>query len=143
MTIGADKNLETARPVSSFCSFPSFFFVFMRLHALRQFALGLPHATLSKQWGDHLVFKIAGKIFLIISPDGDTVEALSLKCTPADFQRLTDLDGIVPAPYLARALWVQVEDLAALPAAALEAQIRTSYDLVRAKLPKRVQATLE
>src|SRR5437667_305367 len=27
----------------------------MRLHLLRQFALGLPHATVIKQWGENLV----------------------------------------------------------------------------------------
>jgi hypothetical protein len=37
----------------------------MRLAALRAFALGLPHTTFVKQWGECLVFKVAGKMFLI------------------------------------------------------------------------------
>jgi predicted DNA-binding protein (MmcQ/YjbR family) len=114
----------------------------MRLTALRQFALSLPHATVVKQWGENLVFKVGGKMFLIISIDGDTIETVGFKCSPADFRRLTDLDGVVPAPYLARAAWVQVQDLAALPAAQLDEQVRRSYDLVRAALPKKIQATL-
>lgn len=114
----------------------------MRLHALRQFALSLPHTTVVKQWGENLVFKVGGKIFLIISIDGDLVEAVGFKCSAADFRRLTDLDGIIPAPYLARASWVQVEDLAALPAAELNRCIQQSYALVWAKLPKRLQASL-
>ena len=114
----------------------------MRLAALRSFALGLPHATVMQQWGEHLVFKIAGKMFLIIAIDGQVIETLSFKCSPNDFRQLTELDGIVPAPYLARASWVQVADLAALSAEKLEACIRASYALVRAKLPKKQQSTL-
>jgi predicted DNA-binding protein (MmcQ/YjbR family) len=111
----------------------------VRLHRLRAFALGLPHTTVTKQWGENLVFKVGGKIFLIISIDGEIIEALSLKCRPAEFPRLTEIDGINQAPYLARGLWVQVEDLSTLPAAELETLIRTSYDLVKAKLPKRIR----
>jgi predicted DNA-binding protein (MmcQ/YjbR family) len=114
----------------------------MRLHQLRQFALALPHATVTKQWGETLVFKVGGKMFLIISIDGEIIEALSLKCSPEDFRRLTDYEGIVPAPYLARASWVQLEDTLALPAAELEEQVRRSYALIRSSLPKKLQASL-
>lgn len=114
----------------------------MRLHALRKFALSLPQATVTLQWGNNLVFKIAGKMFLILSLDGEIVEAAGFKCGPADFQRLTEIDGIVPAPYLARASWVQVQDLAALPAEELEALIRASYERVRAGLPRKIRDEL-
>jgi len=95
-----------------------------------------------KQWGETFVFKLAGKMFLIISIDGEIIETIGFKCSAADFRQLTDLDGIIPAPYLARASWVQLEDPAALPAAQLQAQVRASYELVKAKLPKRIQAQL-
>lgn len=115
----------------------------MRLHSLRQLALSLPHTTVVQQWGNNLVFKVAGKMFFIISIDAEVIETVGFKCSPADFQRLTEVEGIIPAPYLARASWVQVQDLAALPAAELEALVRASYTLVRMKLPKRIQATLK
>lgn len=114
----------------------------MRLAALRAFALGLPHATMTRQWGDNLVFKLAGKMFFMISLDGEMIESLACKCSPLDFQRLGEIEGIRPAPYLARASWVQIEDLAALSEEALGQCIRSSYDLVRARLPKKIQATL-
>lgn len=45
---------------------------------------------------------------------------------------------MIPAPYLARAMWVQEEQLGeALDRRELEALIRTSYELVKAKLPKQ------
>src|SRR5688500_10661214 len=104
----------------------------MRLAALRTFALGLPHTTVVRQWGNHLVFKVAGKMFLLIAVDEEVVETVGFKCSQGDFRRLTEIDGIIPAPYLARASWVQVQDLGALPASDLEQGIRSSYALVRA-----------
>jgi predicted DNA-binding protein (MmcQ/YjbR family) len=115
----------------------------MRLHTLRQFALSLPHTMVVKQWGEHLVFKVAGKMFLIIGLDGDTIDGVTFKCTPDhEFDELTDIDGITQAPYCAKRHWVRVGDLLALPAAQLEQRIRRSYDLVVAKLPKKTRTQL-
>jgi len=35
----------------------------MRLDRLKTFALAQPQATVVKQWGECLVFKVAGKMF--------------------------------------------------------------------------------
>lgn len=114
----------------------------MRLHQLRQFALSLPHTAWVKQWGECLVFKVAGKMFLILVLDGETIDGVVFKCTPDEFDELTEIDGITQAPYCAKRHWVRVNDLLALPAAELERRIRRSYDLVVAKLPKKTQAML-
>ena len=115
----------------------------MRLPALKAFALGLPHTTFVKQWGECLVYKVAGKMFLILALDADTIDGVVFKCTPDEFDELTEIDGIVQAPYAAKRHWVRVGDLAALPAAELERRIRRSYDLVFAKLPKKTQTALK
>lgn len=116
----------------------------MRLHALRQFALSLPQTTVVKQWGENLVFKVAGKMFLIVGLDGEMVDGVIFKCTPDhEFDELTEFDGITQAPYCAKRHWVRVGDLLVLPPAELERRIRRSYDLVVAKLPKKTQATLK
>src|ERR1043166_7890449 len=114
----------------------------MRLRELRQFALSWPQTTAIKQWGEHLVFKVAGKIFLMIGIDGELIDGVVFKCTPEEFDELTELDGIGQAPYCAKRLWVRVEDLAVLGGGELERRIRRSYELVPSKLPKKVQATL-
>lgn len=114
----------------------------MRLDRLKAFALALPQTTVVKQWGECLVFKVAGKMFLIIALDGEIIEGVIFKCTPEEFDELTELDGITQAPYCAKRLWVRVGDLAVLPESQLQARIRRSHDLVVAKLPKKVQATL-
>jgi len=114
----------------------------MRLASLRQFALSLPQTTVVRQWGECLVFKVAGKMFFLVALDGETIDGVIFKCTPEEFDDLTGIDGIAQAPYCAKRLWVRVSDLSALPPAELERRIRRSFDLVVAKLPKKIQATL-
>jgi predicted DNA-binding protein (MmcQ/YjbR family) len=115
----------------------------MRLDRLKTFALGLPQTTVVKQWGEVLVHKVAGKMFFLIALDADVIDGVIFKCTPEEFDGLTDIDGITQAPYCAKRHWVRVGDLDALPEKELQARIRRSYDLVVAKLPKKVQAALK
>ena len=70
------------------------------------------------------------------------VEKAAFKVTPAEFKRLIEIDGVIPAPYLARASWVALEDFDALPSAELERLIRDAHALVFAALPKKIRATL-
>jgi predicted DNA-binding protein (MmcQ/YjbR family) len=113
----------------------------MSIGDVREFALSLPHATEQIQWGDHLLFKVGGKMFAItaLSPEGNRI---SLKTTPEKFHDLTEIAGIVPAPYMARNFWVALETWNAVRAGELRELIRESYDLVFAKLPKRMQCEL-
>ena len=115
----------------------------MRLDRIRAFALGLPQTTVVKQWGECLVFKVAGKMFLLVPLDAGIMDGLTIKCTPEEFDELTETYGIVQAPYCAKRHWVRIEDPAVMPEPALLARIRRSYDLVVAKLPKKVQAALK
>ncbi len=113
----------------------------MRLDRLRAFALALPKATPINQWGG-LVFKVAGKVFFMIGLDGALADGVIFKCTPAEFDDLSETDGIGQAPYFAKRHWVRLEDPSVLPETELQSRIRRSYDLVVAKLPKKTQATL-
>lgn len=106
----------------------------MSVDWVRRHCLSLPHATEKVQWGDALVFKIADKMFAVVSLEPGDVW-LSFKCTPEEFAELTERPGIIPAPYLARAGWVALEREDALPAAEIKRLVRQSYELVREKLP--------
>ena len=113
----------------------------MRLDRLKTFALALPQTTVVSQWGG-LVFKVAEKVFFMIALDGDVLSGVIFKCTPEEFDELTDIDGIAQAPYFAKRMWVKVEDLAALPEQELNQRIHASFRLIAAKLPKKTRLSL-
>jgi predicted DNA-binding protein (MmcQ/YjbR family) len=113
----------------------------MRLDVVRSFCRGLPHVTEDVKWGHDLCFSIGGKMFCVV--DLEPPHSIAFKCTPEAFADLVERQGIVPAPYMARNLWVQEQPLGdALERRELEALVTTSYNLVLAKLPKRMQAAL-
>lgn len=113
----------------------------MLLDRLQAFTLALPHVTVVAQWGG-LVYKVAGKVFLVLSLDGSVLEGVTLKVTPQEFDELTDIDGIAQAPYFAKRHWVKLSDTAALPERQLQERIRRSHQLVASGLPKKTQAAL-
>ena len=108
---------------------------------LRQYCLSFPCATEIIQWGEHLVFKVGGKVFAIAALE-PSKNLLTIKCAPEKFADSVERPGIVPAPYLARAKWISIESENSLTRADLKDMIRESYDLVWAKLPKKARAAL-
>lgn len=108
---------------------------------LRKICLALPGATENIQWGDDRVFKIGGKMFACSGLDSDS--HYSFKVHDNRFLELTDMPGVAPAPYLARAKWIQVDPAnCGLPDGDLEDLVRGSYELVFGKLPKKTQNTI-
>ena len=105
---------------------------------VRAECVSFPSATENIQWGNDLVFKIRGKMFAVAALEPGP-HWLSFKCSPESFIELVERPGIVPAPYLARASWVALQTADALPSGQLKKLLRESYELVFAKLPKRVQ----
>jgi predicted DNA-binding protein (MmcQ/YjbR family) len=113
----------------------------MDIEWLRTFCLSLPGATESVQWGNDLVFKVAGKMYAIVALESGG-PWLSFKCSPEEFADLTERPEIVPAPYLARAHWVALEAADALPRAEIRRLIAAGHALVVSKLPKKTRAAL-
>jgi predicted DNA-binding protein (MmcQ/YjbR family) len=114
----------------------------MDIESVRSYCLSFPHATENVQWGNDLVFKIAGKMFAVTNLEEVSDHVMSFKCTPEKFAELTERNGIVPAPYVARYHWVALERFNALNDKELKTLLRTSYDLVLEKLPKKLRAKL-
>lgn len=113
----------------------------MAIEWVRKYCLSLPHTTESVQWGDNLVFKVAGKMYAVGALEPGE-HWLSFKCSAEDFAELVELPGIVPAPYLARAQWVALETPDALPRTETLAKLRQAYDLVVARLPRKTRALI-
>jgi predicted DNA-binding protein (MmcQ/YjbR family) len=114
----------------------------MDIESVRAFCLGFPHATEKVQWGNDLVFKIAGKMFAVTVLEGASKYCMSFKVTEEQFAELVERDGIDPAPYSARYHWVALERFNVVSDKELKALLSNSYELVLNKLPKKVRAQL-
>ena len=113
----------------------------MNVNWLREVCLSFPGVTEQIQWGNDLLFKVGGRMFAVTPLEPARV-CLSFKASPENFADLTERPNIIPAPYLARAQWVALETMEALPRDEIARLLRESYDLVLAKLPKRTQDAL-
>ncbi len=114
----------------------------MDIEQVRAYCLSFPHATENVQWGNDLVFKIAGKMFNVTVLEGASKYCLSFKCMEEKFAELIEQDGIDPAPYSARYHWVALESFDVLSEKELKALLRNSHDLVFEKLPKKLKTEL-
>jgi predicted DNA-binding protein (MmcQ/YjbR family) len=113
----------------------------MTNEGIRNHCLGLPHVTEVVQWESHLLFKVGGKMFAMIDLDG---HRCSLRCTPDDYAELVERPDILPASHnMWKYHWVTLESLTALPEREFRRFLTTAYEIVRARLPKGVQAALD
>ncbi|MCF8466053.1 MAG: MmcQ/YjbR family DNA-binding protein [Sneathiella sp.] len=108
-----------------------------------RFCSSLPAVNNVVQWGNASVWKIGGKIFAICSSWGSgEAQKISFKCSDLTYAILTEQKGIIPAPYLARAKWVQLISETAMPDADIEAYILEAYSIIKAKLTKATRKNL-
>jgi predicted DNA-binding protein (MmcQ/YjbR family) len=110
----------------------------MTIESLRAFCRKLPEVTEDIKWGQDLCFCVAGKMFAVVNLERP--HSIAFKCTPERFGELIERPGIIPAPYMARNMWVQEEELGeVLDRREIQALVKESYELVVAKLPKSRQ----
>ncbi len=111
----------------------------------------LKSATKVIQWGGSHVWKIGGKIFAIselgdggskVGENSSQPVSIAFKCSDMSYRILTDIEGIVPAPYLARAKWVRVEANAKFSDDDRHAYLEQAHKIISAKLTKKLQKEL-
>lgn len=109
----------------------------MDREGVKRACLALPAVTLAHSFGDdHDVYKVGGKMFAIVGGDG----ALSFKVSDIAYEVLTEGGQARPAPYMARAKWVSVEDPSEWPDDELAEHLAIAHALIAAKLTKKVRA---
>jgi predicted DNA-binding protein (MmcQ/YjbR family) len=108
----------------------------------RALAAALPGASEDVKWGADLVYSIGGKMFCVFLLEGGRARTCSFKVDDDRFLELTDVPGVIPAPYLARAKWVQVGREHGLAGTDLDALVHRSHALVAARLTKKLQREL-
>ena len=123
----------------------------MDAERIRTFLLTLTHTVETRQWGNNLVFWVAdktigGKMFALINLDdpGDRLSqtVIAFATHPDRFHELLEIEGIIPAPYLARAHWVALQHWNVLRKPDLEDLLRAAHAVVHDKLPKRTKDVL-
>jgi predicted DNA-binding protein (MmcQ/YjbR family) len=98
-------------------------------------ALALPGATFDIKWGADRIYSVGGKMFAHAGVEGDPEPKYMFKASDLAFEMLTEQGVAKPAPYLARAKWVQLVGPDALEDKDLEAYLREAYRIVADKLP--------
>lgn len=108
-----------------------------------EFCGSLKSATHVVQWGGASVWKVGGKIFAIM-PNQDPAEyqCLSFKVSNLAYEVLCQQPGIEPAPYLARAKWVQVSAPEGMDDATIRDHLHAAHEIIAGKLTKAVRRDL-
>src|SRR5690349_24550732 len=81
-------------------------------------------------------------MFCLIAPEDHSVGRISFKSAPEHYEALSRAPGFRPAPYLARAKWVSVDDPAVLTEAEMKAYIRRAHAVIAQALPRRTRRAL-
>jgi len=101
--------------------------------------LALPGVTLDHPFGDdHDAYKVGGKMFAMVGAMG----GVSFKVSDIAYEILTETGQARPAPYLARAKWVHLDDPADWPDAELADHLASAHRIVAGKLTRAVKTAL-
>ena len=108
----------------------------MEIDWLRKLCLSFPATTEDIKWGNDLCFMVAEKMFCVAGLEQP--QKIAFKVPDEVFEELATSEGFIPAPYMARAKWVLVEDITKLSKNEWKEYITQSYNLVKNKLTKKV-----
>jgi len=119
----------------------------MDVERIRGFLLGLPHVVETMQWGANLVFwvgdkALGGKMFALANLDGDGRAMISYAAGPERYSELLEIEGVIPAPYMARIFWVAVERWDVFRWAEWERELTAAHAITFAKMPPKTRAVL-
>lgn len=113
----------------------------MDIEFLRENALELPHTTEDIKWEKNLCFLVYDKIFMMVSLDEVPTRA-SFKVPKESFTDIIAQDNFKQAAYLAKGQWITAEDVSKLSPKECVQLVKQSFDLIKAKLPKKLQENL-
>jgi predicted DNA-binding protein (MmcQ/YjbR family) len=112
----------------------------MNSDKLREYCLSLPGTSEGIKW-EHVCYMVVEKLFVITSAEDDSF--VTFKVPEEDFDVLTERDGVIQAGHMAKRQWVAVTRRSALSRDEWKHYLLQSYNLIRAKLPKKVQKELD
>lgn len=104
--------------------------------------LRLPGATKVVQWEGTSVFKVGGKMFALGGGFAAGSDGYMFKVSDMAYAMLIEHGLARPAPYLARAKWVQLVSNNALSDAELTTYLAQAHALIAAKLTRKLRKEL-
>ena len=113
----------------------------MNIEDIQTLCKQLPAVTEDVKWGHDLVFSIGEKMFCVVGLS-ETPTSATFKVKDEEFDEMSTKPGFKPAPYVARYKWVMIEDVSTMNAEDWNHYVTQSYNLVRSKLPAKLQKQL-
>jgi len=118
----------------------------MNAERAREFLLSLPHVVETQQWGGILFWlgdkAIGGKMFVMLNPDPGEGFPISYPAGQARYNELLELEGLRPAPYMARIFWVAAERWDVFRDREWQEQLTVAHEITYAKLPPKTKTIL-
>lgn len=121
----------------------------MNVERTRAFLHTLPHVVETVQFGDNLVFwvgdkAIGGRMFVLVDLDGSRSAhpVISFHAGATAFSELVEIEGLIPAPYLARAHWVAAITWTVFRNAEWQDHLRRAHTLTVEKLARATRRIL-
>lgn len=114
----------------------------MEVEDFQNICLSLPGVTEDLKWDHNLCFCVKEKIFCMVDLDVYP-HSFGIKVSAEEFESLIERDGIKQAPYMAKNSWIKIDTKSQFDRSELKSLILASYQLIKSKLPKRVQKELE
>lgn len=115
----------------------------MNIEELREYCLNLPHVTEDFPFNeDTLVFRIGGKIFLLVSISSQPLQ-FNVKCDPELAVSLRErYDFVAPGFHMNKRHWNTIHEVENVDGQLLRQWIQHSYMLVLGSLTMRQQRAL-
>ncbi len=115
-----------------------------RFEHARQTLLQISRVAETLQFGDNLVYwtldkAVGGKMFAIMDTEAGQGHVLAFAAGPVRALELLEVEGVKPAPYLARAHWVAVEDWSVFSGAEIARELLAAHAYIFGRMPPRVQ----
>ncbi len=105
-------------------------------------ALSLAGAVLDIKWGSDRCYCVGGKMFAAAGGHAEHATGPSFKASDLAFEMLVEQGFARPAPYAARAKWVQLKSYDVMPDEELNAYLVQAHAIVAAKLTRKARAEL-
>jgi predicted DNA-binding protein (MmcQ/YjbR family) len=116
----------------------------MDLDTIREYCLSKPGSEETLPFGpDVLVFKVAGKVFLLVPLDTDNLQ-FNAKCDPEEAEELRErYPNVQPGYHMNKKHWNTITVDGSVSSALLKKWIDHSYDLVVKSLPVKTKEKLQ